>query len=186
MIRVAEAQFRDCLQVVARDVRFASLICDAGTVVNSKVVHSAFTNPLHIDDIVTLPPFENYHWDARCYQTFFRQTITVDTGEDVTISLEICGVICDNFAAKMSGLRNFLSQDAGKWTGIMHVPCLNHMINLVFYRAIREGVFPHVLDRFQNWFVLEIRKWPFKLPANIAQRSSAHVGFISLRSLLSS
>jgi hypothetical protein len=144
MIKVAEDRFTKCIQVVSRDVRFVCLICDAGTVVNSKVVHAAFTNPANIDDIVTLPPFENLDWDATASFNFFRQTVTTYAGDDATVSLEICGVVCDNLPAQVVGLQHFLASDDGHWAGIMHVPCLNHMANLVFSHVIKETVFHQV------------------------------------------
>jgi hypothetical protein len=62
MIRAAGAEFTQYRKVVSRDVRFGCFLCDAGTVVNSKAVLAAFSNPFHLNDIVTLPPFENLEW----------------------------------------------------------------------------------------------------------------------------
>jgi hypothetical protein len=145
MVEAAQAQFAQCIQVVSRDVRFVCLICDARTVVNSKVVHAAFTNPSRIDDIVTLPPFENLNWDRAASQMFFRQSCTTYAG-DVPAPSEICGVVCDNFPAQVAGLRHFLAGDDGLWAGIIHVGCLNHVINLVFARVIREGIFLQIAE----------------------------------------
>jgi hypothetical protein len=62
MIQAAEAEFTQSITIVSRDVRFVCFICDAGAAVNSTVVRDEFTNPCRIDDIVTLPPFENLEW----------------------------------------------------------------------------------------------------------------------------
>jgi hypothetical protein len=165
MVRVAQSKFDECIQIAARDVRFVCFICDAGTVVNGKVIHGAFTNPIHIDDIITLPPFENVHWDAACYQTFFRETFTTYSGEDAQASLEICGVVCDNLPAQVVGLRNFLAEDHGRWAGIMHIPCCNHMINLVFVQALKQGFFrevvsslPGVIQAMNSEYALQVTR----------------------------
>jgi hypothetical protein len=60
--------------------------------------------------------------------------------------IEICGIICDNQPAQIRGLSSFLSVKGGPGSGIMHVPCLNHMINLVFSYAIQCDPFVEVMN----------------------------------------
>jgi hypothetical protein len=52
------------------------------------------------------------------------------------LTLEICGVICDNLPAQVAGLRRFLESDS-QWSAIRDIPYLNHMINLVFICALK-------------------------------------------------
>jgi hypothetical protein len=131
MIQCARNAFESRLRIVARDIRFVNVICDAGTVLTMKVVHCAFTNPSRLPEILPLDPYENTNWTANHYASFFHDIVT-NFGEQ----LEICGIICDNLPAQVAGLRQFLAMDNGRWAGVIHVPCLNHMINLVFSRIL--------------------------------------------------
>jgi hypothetical protein len=96
MIDVAQNSFPEHLQILARAIRFVCLLCDAGTVLNPSL--SAAHSPVIIH--------------AEFYERSFRETITNFTGED--FSLEICGVICDNLSAQVSGLHRFLGGEGGK------------------------------------------------------------------------
>jgi hypothetical protein len=81
VIQAAEAEFVQWIKVVSRGVRFVRFICDAGIVVDSKLVHGVSTNLCHINNIVTLPPFENLEWDALCDERSFQQVFAIYSGD---------------------------------------------------------------------------------------------------------
>jgi hypothetical protein len=144
VLAAAQDSFHSRLQVIARDIRFVCFLCDAGTVLNTRVVHGGFANPSCLPEVIRLLPCENLTWDALAYERFFRETIVTFTSEYP--SPEICGIICDNLPAQVSGLHRFLSSQNGRWAGITQIPCLNHMINLVFAYVIKSGVFLQVSE----------------------------------------
>jgi hypothetical protein len=131
---VGQARFNERATEIARDVRFVNFICDAGTVQRIKVVHSGLTNPSALSDFLPLLPRPNTNYDAAKYEAFFREHIT-----ELLVRfprIEICGIICDNLPAQVAGLHAFLESDP-RWHRIMHIPCLNHMTNLVFTYALK-------------------------------------------------
>jgi hypothetical protein len=100
MLAAARDSFHNRLQVIARDIRFVCFLCDAGTILSTRVVHGAFTNPSCLPEVISLLPCENIAWDALPYERFFRETIVTFT--DKYPSLEICGIVCDNLPAQVS------------------------------------------------------------------------------------
>jgi hypothetical protein len=140
------AAYNERLYQIRQNHRFVNLICDAGTVMTIKVVQSAVSNPTRFERVLPLEPHPNTNWDADEYEAFFRDTVTkLTANNNGRTPLEICGIICDNLPAQVAGLRNFLSSQDGIHTGIFHVRCLNHMINLVFKFAIRTDEFVDVV-----------------------------------------
>jgi hypothetical protein len=118
------------LEKIRENHGFANIICDAGTVMTMKVVHAAVSNPTRLGRILPLEPYENTNWGKREYADFFREVVDRLTQEVDDFQLQICGIICDNLPAQVAGLRRFLSSEDGKQTAILHVRCVNHMINL--------------------------------------------------------
>jgi hypothetical protein len=92
-----------------------------------------------------LEPWKNTNWNAEQYEQFFRETVSKLQEQHGKHRVEICGIICDNLPAQVAGLRNFLSSEDGLRTGIFHIPCLNHMVNLVFVHAIKDKVFAEAI-----------------------------------------
>jgi hypothetical protein len=123
------------------------VLCDAGTVNRIKLVHAALSNPSRLTRVHPLEPYNNDNWTSDRYAAFFRDIVTTISRDEVSPRIEICGIICDNLPAQVAGLREFLSSEQGQARGIMHVPCLNHMINLVLTHVIKDAVFS---DRIKN------------------------------------
>jgi hypothetical protein len=110
-----------------------------------KVVHCAISNPTRSCEILPLEPYENDGWTVADYESFFIETVT-DLYQRGGPDIEICGIICDNLSAQISGLSCFLSVESGPGSEIMHIPCFAHTINLVFSYAIQCGPFVEVMN----------------------------------------
>jgi hypothetical protein len=59
MIAGAAESFQRQVTVIAHNVRFVNCICDAGTVLHIKNVHSGSANPTAIPNILPLNPQAN-------------------------------------------------------------------------------------------------------------------------------
>jgi hypothetical protein len=59
MAAVTRNPFRENLQIVARDIQFLCLLCDAGTMLNMRVVDGAFSNPSHPPEKISMPLCEH-------------------------------------------------------------------------------------------------------------------------------
>jgi hypothetical protein len=142
MFICARECFTQRLHLIERGQRSMNLACEAETVTNIKVVDCAIVNPTHLPEILPLEPYENHNWTSEQYEACFRETVTWLS--DHAPMMEICGVICDNLPAQVAGLRTFLETADGKCSAILHIPCVNHMVNLVFTHTIKNGIFSEV------------------------------------------
>jgi hypothetical protein len=100
------------------------------TVKSINVVHWAISNSTCLCQIIPLEPYESDGWTAADHESFLTGTV-MDLYQRGSPDIEICGIVCDNLPAQISGLSSFLSIEGCPGSVIMHVPCLNHMINLV-------------------------------------------------------
>jgi hypothetical protein len=175
MIAVAVESFQRQATVIARDIRLVAFICDAGAVLHIKFVYSGLAKPTAIKDILPLNPQENDDWNPEQYESFFRGSM-INLLNDLP-TMEIRGVICDNLLVQVAGLRRFLKSDP-QWPAIRHIPCLNHMINIVFTYALE---FLRVADVLS---ILPERH--SRSSVGIVQQSFVRDGLISLMSLASS
>jgi hypothetical protein len=141
--------FDERFRVIQNEHRFVNLLCDAGTVNNIKLVHSALSNPTRLAEVLPLEPYDNENWTAEDYHNFFLETVT-DLYRRGTGDIEICGIICDNLPAQVSGLYSFLNIEDGPGSGIIHIPCLNHAANLVFAAAIQHSVLSEITNELPD------------------------------------
>jgi hypothetical protein len=128
--------FGKCFRIIRQEHRFINLLCDARTVKSIKIVHRAISNPTRLCEILPLEPPENDGRTAADYESFFTET-TTDLYQRGTPYIENCGIMCDLLPAQISGLSSFLSVEGGPGSGIMDVPWLNHIANLVSSYAIQ-------------------------------------------------
>jgi hypothetical protein len=75
-----------------------NFICETGTVLHVKGVHSGLTNPIAVQVILPLNPQANDDWNAKQYDSFFRENMINLLNDFPT--LEIDDVICDNLPRK--------------------------------------------------------------------------------------
>jgi hypothetical protein len=71
-------------------------------------------------------------------EELFRETVKFLS--DHTPAMEICGVIYDNLPAQVVRLRQFLETADRLQSTIMHIPCFDPMINLIFRHTIKIEV----------------------------------------------
>jgi hypothetical protein len=80
------------VRIAARDVMFANLRLDPGTVNSIKSVHALTASPSLLPEGIPLEPYEMSSWDAGDCRRFFNETVQ----EVSEKGLEICSIICDN------------------------------------------------------------------------------------------
>jgi hypothetical protein len=71
IIATASESFNCQAIVIARDVRFVNFICDTGTVLHIKIVHSGLANATAISDILPPNVQANDDWNAEQYEFSF-------------------------------------------------------------------------------------------------------------------
>jgi hypothetical protein len=130
MLTCTTEVFAQRLDVVDGDHRFVNVVCDAGTVAN-KVVHHPLANPTRFPETFGLEPYENENWTPEQYNAFFAETIAWLSEHAPRTDIPVYGVICDHVPAQVVALLQFLRNTAGVNSAIMHIPCLNHMVNRV-------------------------------------------------------
>jgi hypothetical protein len=118
-------------------------LCDGVTVVAIKVVHAAFSNPSRLPLLLPLEPSANATCIFGQYFEIFRET--VNSLLNAHPPSEICRSICDNLSVQVAGLHSFLEIRAEDVSRIMHIPHLNHMLNLVVRYGIRTDPFANVV-----------------------------------------
>jgi hypothetical protein len=83
-----------CLAV--RDVKFVSMLCDAGTVNKLKPIHPMILNPSCLSSSIPLLARTNKSFTSDDYSQYFQDTCRVP----IELRFEICGVLCDNLPPK--------------------------------------------------------------------------------------
>jgi hypothetical protein len=56
-------------------------------------------------------------------------------------SLEICLILCDNMGIRANDLKMFLKGSSNDSQIIIHIPCINHINNLIFKNILNFGSF---------------------------------------------
>ena len=117
--------------------KFVNLSIDAATVLNMKVVHSTISNPY--SNISPLP--------FRATQKDETDWGIVEYKEEIMTALtqiESCGLIpisiChDRLPAQSSAIRELLNDSENEcYSRIVDVPCINHILNNVFVKTLRN------------------------------------------------
>jgi hypothetical protein len=104
--------FEERFRIIRQENRFINPLCDAGTVKSIKIVHGAISNLTRLCEIIPLEPYENDGWTAADDESLFTETVT-DLYQRGNSDIEICGIICDNLPAQISGLSGLLSIECG-------------------------------------------------------------------------
>jgi hypothetical protein len=144
------ATFDRILDNISGRIRYVNLLTDSGTVLAFNTLHAVLTNPNYSDVIIPLDTYENRNFTSDDYGQFFQSVIT----EIQARNLEIVAVICDNCAAQVNGVAQALA--FLPTLGITHMPCLNHMVNLVFVSALSNS---NVMPRLTvvNEFIADLQ-----------------------------
>jgi hypothetical protein len=129
-----EEAFRRMIEDLSGRIHYMNLLTDSGTVLGFTALHAVLTNPNYPDSILPLDTFENRNYDGDNYEAFFRSLITEIGG----YGIELVAIVCDNCPAQVNGVAQALAFFPE--AGIAHIPCVNHMTNLVFTHALLDPV----------------------------------------------
>jgi hypothetical protein len=111
-------------------IHYANLVTDAGTVLGFNAFHALLSNPNYPDVSLPLDTYENLNFNSENYEQVFRELIS----QCERSQIDVVSIICDNCPAQVNGVTQALA--FYPHLGILHIPCLNHMVNLVFTHAV--------------------------------------------------
>ena len=129
---------------ILRDVRFANLAVDSGTVLSFHCVHVLATNPHDERFPIAFDLEENLNFGKEEYENLFHKEIE----KALENGVEVCAVIIDNLPSQVMGLRNCLESEDVRMRAVMHIPCFAHMANLVFKHSVKQ--LPVMKDAFNG------------------------------------
>ena len=137
-----------------KEIKFINILCDAGTVNKYKCIHVMGSNPFYDNMPVLFEITTNDNYTKEKYEILFQKEFEYAQSLD----LIVCSIICDNLPAQQSGLKSFLNSDNRMIRSIEHIPCLSHMINLVFIHSLRQSLEINALINSLSDFVTLLRK----------------------------
>jgi hypothetical protein len=129
-----DESFTRQLEKFTNEIRYVSFLADSGTVPGFNTVHVMIVNPDYPEKILPLESCDNHGLTGDDYEIFFRENIEFLQKHD----LEIVAVVCDNCPAQVNGVAQALVFHTS--LAIRHIPCFNHMVNLVFELLLRRPV----------------------------------------------
>ena len=106
---------------------------DAGTVLKAHVTHALIDNPFAELIPWILDTAENNGWDTHDYESFILSRIQLVQNEGI----QIAAIIHDNLTVQTNAVTNVLNS-LEQCPRTLDIPCLNHMLNLVFTHAAEE------------------------------------------------
>jgi hypothetical protein len=130
----AEKLFMTKNKQYANEIHFVNLLVDAGTVLQARTIHAVLSNPNYPSIVIPFKSEENHNFTSIEYCDFFRR-ITEAVSTD---GFEIAGCIIDNLPAQVRGLYDFFESATGINKFIIHIPCFNQLVNLVFAHLINQ------------------------------------------------
>jgi hypothetical protein len=113
-------------------IHYANLVTDAGTVLGFNAFHALLINPNYPDVVIPLDTYENLNFNSENYELAFRELIR----QWGRYHVEPVSIICDNCPAQVNGVAQALA--FYEELTILHNPCLNHIVNLVFTHAMQN------------------------------------------------
>lgn len=131
--KVAQKEFGISVQK-AEEIRFVTLICDAGTVVKSHVLHFMIVSNYNPDMNFLFETYESDKFDSESYFKIF-----YDVFEKLNqYKIIVCALTIDNLPAQVSGFFQLKTTTENPFIRtVMHIPCFSHLINLVFLNIIK-------------------------------------------------
>ena len=143
-----------------KQVRFVNMKVDAGTVLRAHVTHALIDNPFVELIPWILDAVENDSWDTHDYESFILSRIQLVQNEGI----HIAAIIHDNLAVQANAVTNVLNS-LEQCPRTLDIPCLNHMLNLVFTHAAEEcEPLAKLVNDTLNWQKL-LRSLKIKIPA---------------------
>ena len=137
--------------------RYVNLKVDSGTILQSKVLQMLLDSktfsgktPIRRQNIahLVLPVRNSQRFYAEDYEAYFIEMFSYILKR--IPNAIICSISHDNLPAQVKGLRNALQRE--EFQGIIDIPCMNHMINLIFTNSISNSeLFSNVIKEIINW-----------------------------------
>ena len=136
---------RDLDISLAKEVVFVNLALDAGSVLRIRVLSSILTNPWEVRFPIICDIFNNENYDSVQYELY----VEAQLQKLFEANIICCGIISDNLAAQVSGIRECLYDTLDKRKhAISHVPCFAHLSNLVYVNVLnRDPVFKRLTEQ---------------------------------------
>ena len=117
-----------------KNVEFVSLLADAGTINNLKIIHFILVNPF-TERHVVYNTILNNNFTSVDYQEAFQSMLVSITSENLTVT----SIVIDNLRAQMLGAHNAIEFLGSEFNATLIIPCFCHMINLVFVSAKNQS-----------------------------------------------
>lgn len=124
------------------DIKYVNLLTDTGTFNGFSVLHFIALNPNFPMDIWPIDNFENQNFTADQYSETINNVIGFLNHNDI----EVVSIIADSQSAQTKGIIQYIFKSEGMNAAIYHIPCLNHITNLVFAELITLEEFHPYLD----------------------------------------
>jgi hypothetical protein len=126
--------FHRSIDEISGRIHYMNLLTDSGTVLDFSSLHAVLTNPNYPEILLPLDTFENRNNRSEDYEAVFRSLVTEVSGYNI----ELVAVVCDNCPAQVNGVAQALA--FFPTLAILHIPCLNHMVNLAFTHALLDPI----------------------------------------------
>jgi hypothetical protein len=131
-LREAGRAFEEILDDKTGRIHDVNLLIYAGRVLGLNSLQAIVSNPHYPDDLIPFDIWENSNFRSDQYGAFFREMIQPTQNHNP----ELIAVICDKCLAQVNGLLQSLTLSLQ--LGICDVPCLNHIVQLVFTHILEE------------------------------------------------
>jgi hypothetical protein len=136
--------FDDMIEDARDRLCSVTLLTDSGTVLRFNTLHAVLVNPNFPEAVIPFDVQENLDFDAIHYEEFFKKQIA-DIRDH---GIELVAIICDNCPAQLDGVVDSLAFFDN--LGITHIPCFNHMVNLVFTHALKHPPVARLLETIND------------------------------------
>lgn len=132
IIEVAKNKEEELMEYFKDNIRFINILTDAGTFNSFKVQHFIAANPNFQSVIWPVDNFENTNFKSQQYKDTIKKVIDPLHKNE----LEVVAIIADNQSSQTKGIIDYIKSEKGLSSAIYHIPCINHIINLIFAELI--------------------------------------------------
>jgi hypothetical protein len=131
-------------------IHFVNLLTDSGTVLGFNAFHAVLVNPNYLDVLLPLDTDKKFNYNKDNYESVYCELIQQIRQSDI----ELISIICDNCPAQTNRVAQALVHHPG--LAILHIPCLNHLVNLVFTYVLTTEILSKCMALL-NEFIRDLR-----------------------------
>lgn len=131
LIKVASEE-EDKIKYFLQNIRYVNVAIDTGTTNGISVLHFVLSNPYYPYDVFPYKSIENNNFQDDEYHVAVSNVVH----NLFHPGFEVISLICDSQAAQTKGVTDFLMICTEEPLSILYIPCINHLINLVFQGII--------------------------------------------------